>query len=58
MNNLVRELLIKELVAANEKVLKKYDLMDVKWVATFYLDGEEEVKATNILGSIGPKTKN
>lgn len=57
MDNIKRESLIRELVAANERVLKEYGLMDVKWGATFYLDGKEEVKASNILGSIGPVTK-
>ena len=57
MNNVERESITKELVAANEEVLKKYELKNVKWSATYFLDGDEEIMASNVSGPIGAKSK-
>ncbi|HDW0515925.1 hypothetical protein [Enterobacter roggenkampii] len=57
MNNVERESLTKELVAANEDVLKKYGLKNVKWNATYFLDGDEEVMASYVSGSIGERSQ-
>lgn len=57
MNNVIRESIIKELVAVNEGVLKKYGLTNAKWDATFFLDGDEEIMVSNVSGHIGAKSK-
>lgn len=57
MNNVERESLIKELVAVSEDVLKKHGIKNAKWDATYFLDGDEEIMASNVSGPIGAKSK-
>ena len=57
MNNFERESLIEDLAAANEAVLKKHGVKNAKWDATYFLDGDEEVMASNVSGPIGSRSK-
>lgn len=57
MDNVTRESIIRDLVQANEDVLKKHGLKNVRWASRYFLDGDEEVMASNVCGPIGERSR-